>query len=205
MACGAGDAGSQLAKQQAEQQRNTDTSVARINTAFQGFNPAFYQGIANAYQNATLPQLGRQFQQTQNQVGFKLANQGLGNSSQAQDLYNKLNLANNQGLQQVAGNAQQQSQQMQQQIGQQKAQLIGQAQTANNPTAINQQALSAASGFTAPSSFQPLGNMFGNFAQLYLGNQLANTYNPYTQALGYNQNPLGFSTGGSSFLPSTSY
>lgn len=206
MSCGSSNAGDQLANQQRQQQKLTDESVGKINQAFQGFNPNFYNGVAQTYQNWALPQVGQQFQQNQNQLQYKLANQGLGNSSQSQFLNNQLSQAKTQAQQQVAQQGLQQEQQLQQQVGQQKNQLIGQAQTATSPNAIGQQAISAAAGFGAPSSFQPLGNMFSQFGQYYLANQLANTYNPATQqlnGLGFS-NPFQYSTSGN-FLPSTSF
>jgi hypothetical protein len=204
MGCGgSSNAGDQLAAQQAQQQAWTNQSVNNINQAFAGFTPDFYNKIGQAYQGYALPQLQQQYQQTQNQLGFRLANQGLGKSSQAQGLYNQLGQQNTQNTQQIANQAMTQEQQLQQQVGQEQSQLIGQAQTANNPSAIGQSAISAASGYAAPSSFQPLGNMFSNFSQLYLGNQLANTYNPATQQLiGYGFNPMS-SNSSFNFLPST--
>jgi hypothetical protein len=50
-----------------------------------------------------------------------------------------------------------------------------------------------------------LGQMFSNYSNLYLGNQLQNTYNPATLALlgygGYGQQP--YSGGGSGTFPAT--
>jgi len=204
MACGASNAGDQMRQQQIQQQKLTDQSVGKINQAFSGFTPQFFQGIQNDYQNYALPQLQNQYQQTQNRLGFKLANQGLLGSSVGQDLYNKLGQAQTQSQQQIASQGLQQSQDMQRQVAQQKAQLIGQAQQATDPLSVGQQAIAIASGFSAPSSFQPIGQAFGNFADLYLANQLRNTYNPATaglMSLGYGGG-LGSSTG---FLPSTSF
>lgn len=195
MGCGGGssNAGDQLRAQQQQQQALTDQSVGKINQAFAGFTPSFYQGISNAYTNWAEPQLQQQYQQTQNQLGFKLANQGLGGkgTSQKQDMFNQLGQAQTQSQQQIAQQANQQSQNLQQQVAQEQAQLMGQAQTATDPSAVGQAATAAASGFSAPSSFQPLGQMFGNFSNLYLGNQSQNTYSPAILSL------LGLGYGGS--------
>jgi len=202
MGCGSSNAGRQMADQQAQQEALTNQSVANINKAFAGFTPDFYKGISTAYQNYQMPLLQQQYQQSANNLGFKLAGQGLQNSSQAQDLQNRLSQQNTQATQQIAQQGLSQAQQLQQQVGQEQSNLIGQAQTASNPNAIGQSAIAAASGFQAPSSFQPIGNLFANFSQQYLGNQLANTYNPATALLG----GYGFNSGGSSnFLPATSY
>lgn len=184
MGCGSNNnAADQLRQQQQQQQAWTNQSVANINKAFSGFTPQFYQGIGDAYMNWALPQLNNQYQQTANQLGAKLANQGISRSSGAQNAYNQLQNTNQLNQQQIAGTAQQQSNQLRQQIGQEQSNLYGQAQTATNPSAIGQQALMAAQNFSLPSAFQPLGNLFSNFANTYLASQLGNTYNPATQQL----------------------
>lgn len=187
MGCGGNSSGAdQLRAQQQQQQQWTNQAVGNINQAFSGFTPQFYQGIGNQYMNWALPQLTNQYQQTGQQLGAKLANQGISKSSGAQNAWNQLQNTNSLNQQQIASQAQQQSNQLRQQVGQEQANLIGQAQTATNPQAIGQQATEAALSFGAPSAFQPLGNMFGNFANLYLANNLANTYNPALLGL-YNQ------------------
>jgi len=207
MGCGSSNAGDQLAGQQAQQQQWTDQSVQNINNAFAGFTPQFYQGVGQAYQNYQMPLLQQQYQSNKDQTGFKLADQGLQNSSQAQNMYNQLNQANSQGQQQIAQGALGQQQTLQQQVSNEQANLIGQAQTATNPSAIGQQAISNAASFAAPSSFQPLGQMFNNYATQYLGNQQNNAYNPATLALlsqygGYGGYGGG---GGGGYIPKAMY
>jgi hypothetical protein len=183
MGCGSSSAGNQLAQQQAQQQQFTNQAVGNINQAFSGFTPQFYNQQANNYMQWALPQVNNQFQQTSQQLGAKLANQGITNSSGAQNSWNQLNNTNQLAQQGVASTAQNQANQLRQQVAGEQANLIGQAQTANNPAAIGQQATAAAASYGAPSAFQPLGNLFGNFANLYLANNLANTYNPGLAAL----------------------
>jgi hypothetical protein len=206
MSCGSSNAGSQIAAQQAQQQQLTNQAVGNINQAFSGFTPQWFNQASNAYSNWAVPQLQQQFQQNQNGLNFQLANQGLLGSSQQQTGQNALQTNQNQAQQQIGQQALAQQQGLQQQVAQQKSNLIGQAQTATNPTATGQQALTAASQFAIPSSFQPLGNLFSNFATQYLGNQQANTYNPYTTSL-LSQNLYGLGGSGSNggFLPSTQY
>ena len=200
MGCGASNAGDQAATAQAQQEANTNAAVSQINTAFTGFNPAFYAKAGQAYTNYALPQLQQQYQTNANNLGFKLADQGLGKSSQGQQMNNALTQANTQNTQQLAQNALGQEQTLQQQVGTEQSNLIGQAQTASDPSAIGQQAMVNASSLSAPSTFQPIGNMFSNFSTQYLANQNASTYNPYTNLL------LASSAGnGSNYLPSSMY
>ena len=184
MGCGSNNnAATQLRGQQQQQQAYTNSAVNQINQAFSGYTPQFYNNYGQNYMNWALPQLGQQYQQTSQQLGGKLANQGLTNSSAAQNQWNQLQNTNSLNQQGIASTAQQMQNQLQQQVGQEQAGLIGQAQQSTNPMQVAQGATAAAAGFGTPSAFQPLGNLFGNFAQLYLGNQLQNTYGPSTQQL----------------------
>jgi hypothetical protein len=190
-----------LAQQQAQQEANTNQAVSGINKAFSGFTPQFFNNVNQSYQGYALPQLQQQYQQTQNQLGFKLADQGIyGKNSVSQGLNNQLQQANTTNTQNIAQQGLANAQQLQQQVGQEQSNLIGQAQTATNPQALSQQAISTAAEFGAPSSFQPIGSLFNNFAQQYLGQQNAGTYNPATSYLYNNPYSLGGSQG---FLPST--
>jgi hypothetical protein len=184
MGCGSNNsAANQLRQQQQAQQQYTNQAVGQINQAFAGYTPQFFQGVGQNYMNWALPQLNNQYQQTANQLGAKLANQGVTNSSGAMNAYNQLQQTNQLNQQGIASSAQQQANQLQQQVGNEQAGLVAQALQSTNPQQVAQQALGAASQFSAPSSFQPLGNLFGTFGQLYLANNLANTYNPATQNL----------------------
>jgi hypothetical protein len=179
-------------KQQSAQDAAIKGATQQINSAFSGFNPQFYQGVANAYQNYAMPQVQQQYQDTSNRLGFKLANQGLGSSSQARFLGGQLQDTMSNAQTQIGQQAVQQQNQLQQQIGQEKSQLIGQAQVANDPGAIAAQSLGVAQGFQTPSSFAPIGQLFNNFATQYLGNQNQQTYggNQFNQlALGSLLNP----------------
>lgn len=200
--CTPSNSTSALNQQQKLQEKNTNASVNSINSAFSGFTPQFFQGVNQSYQNYAIPQLAQQRQQTQDQLGFKLANQGLtGDNSVAQGLYNKLGQANTNATQQIGQQGLAQAQGLQQQVAQEKSNLIGQAQTATNPQSFSQQAIAQAGAFGAPSQFAPVGQLFGQFANQYLANQNANTFNPATAYLNnqYNNNNAGFS----GFLPST--
>lgn len=200
MGCGGSNAGDSLRNQQQQQQKLTEQSVGQINNAFAGFGPQFYQGVQDAYSKYQLPQLQQQYQGMRDQLGYKMANQGLTNSSAAGRGQQALNTSMNQGQQQVANQAVGQANQLRQQVGQEQSNLIGQAQNATSPSSIGQQATAMAAGFGAPSTFQPIGNMFGNFANLWLGGQQANTFNPFTQSLLMNQQNPGFGFSGA--LPS---
>jgi len=191
---GSSDAASQARQQQQLQQAQIQQATNRINNAFAGFTPQFYQQRAQAYENYAEPQLMQQYQEVSKQLLGKLANQGLLNGSAA--LQQKGALQNDLGLQQqgIANTGIQQAQQLQQQVAGEQAGLIGQANAAANPLTVAQEAIGTAANYAAPSAFQPLGQLFQNFANTYLGSQLASTYNPNLYGF-----YLGSGTGGQGF------
>src|ERR1041385_4495980 len=80
---GTPDYAGQAAKAEKQRQQAIDTGLGRINNVFGQFDPQFYQQRAQAYTNFAMPQLGQQYRQTRNQIGFNLANRNLTGSSTA--------------------------------------------------------------------------------------------------------------------------
>jgi len=180
MGCGSSNAGNLMRQQQQQQQALTEQSVNQINQAFGGFNPQFYKGISNAYLAYALPQLWNQYSGMRNQLGYNLANQGILNSTAAQQGQQQLGQAMASGQANIGSQAVQQAQNLQQQVAQQKANLMAQAQSATSPSSIGQQATAMAGSLSGPSYFAPIGNMFSGLGQLFAAQQAANTYNPWT-------------------------
>lgn len=209
MGCGSSSNPANAIQQQQQQQQNqTNQAVSSINSAFSGFNPSFYQGVQTSYNNWALPQLQNQYQQANSQLGYKLAGQGLLNSSAATQAQNALSGAMTANQNQIGNQAVQQANSLKQTVGQEQSQLIGQAQTATNPSSLAQSAIATAANTTAPSTFAPLGSMFSNFGNQYLASQTNNTYNSLlSQYLNGFSNPAIFGTNSSSVsqLPTNQY
>lgn len=179
MACGSSSAGEAAAAQMEKQQKWTDQATQGINQAFSGFTPQFYKGIGQAYQNFAMPQLQQQYSNIANNLGFKMANQGLLNSSVNQNAQNQLAHTMSQAQTQLGNQAVGQENQLRSQVNQQQSNLLGQAASTNAPGNLINSALSQAQTAQAPSTFQPIGQMFNTFAQDYLGAQNANMYNQF--------------------------
>jgi hypothetical protein len=179
---GTGNAADAARKQQQQQQATIEAATGQINNAFAGFTPQFYQDRTAAYEKFANPQLTQQYQNVNQNLSGKLANQGLLNSSAGLNEQGALQQTRAQQQQGIANQGIAQSQQLQQQVAQEKNQLIAQANAASNPLSVAQGALGTAASFAAPNAFAPLGNMFQTFANTYLGNQLSNTYNPNLSA-----------------------
>jgi hypothetical protein len=194
-----------IASAQAQAQSNlTNQSDQLITQAFSGFNPQYYQGIQNSYMNYALPQLQQQYQTANNQLGYKLAGQGITNGSAAQQAQNALGQSMNQNETQLGNQAVQAGQTQQQAVQGQENNLFSQAQTASDPGALAQQAIGEAGSISTPSVFAPLGQLFTTFGTDWLGNQLNSNYNTFAnQYLNTISNPAiygGGSNGATSYL-----
>lgn len=181
MGCGAKNPAGDIRAQQKRQQRATEQAVAGIDKAFSGFNEPFYNKVTNSYLQFALPELQRQYQRAQGNMTFNLAGQGLGQSSAAQRAAADLSGAQSRAQTQVGQSAVDEANRLRQQIGQERAGLISQAQGAQYPGALTQQALATAATTQAPSTFAPLGQMFSGLGNVWLANRQANMYNQFAQ------------------------
>ncbi len=185
------------AAQEAQRQAQINQGMQSIDQQFAGFTPSFYQQAATNYTNAVTPGMLADYQNTKNNLTYSLARAGILNSGAAvqrnQSLQNQLAQNNSQ----IANNAQQQSNQLQANVNTQKGQLVEQLQSSADPQSIAEQATAAASQLRAPSAIQPLGNLFADWSNQYLNNNLANTYGAPGQMSLFNQlGNLGYGTVG---------
>jgi hypothetical protein len=170
-----------LTAQQQQTQAALTQGGQNIENAFSSYTPAYYAGVQKNYENAALPQLFKQYRATGANVNYNMANRGLTNSSAAQQLGSSLQGELASQEQGVVNAGQQQAQQVQQQVASEKGQLYNQLDVTQNPTLVGQSALNTAAQTGAPSVFQPLGNLFSNWSNIYLANSFANnatTANP---------------------------
>ena len=198
---GSDDAAIQARQQQIQQEGKLKTGTAAINKAYAGFDDAFYKQRALDYNKYAAPEFARQYQQNRNQMIYGLADRGSLVSGAAQEQANALARARNQEQQNIADTGVAQANALRQSIEQQRASLVSQLAATGDPAQTTQQALSTAASFSAPSTFQPLGQLFGNFANTYLARQYANTYAP---VMSYYQN-YGMPSGTGGYAPPPSF
>lgn len=201
---GASDGGA--AQAEAQRQAAITQGTNEINQNFSQFTPQFYAQAGQDYTNFAEPQLISQYQNTRNNLTGALGRAGILNSSAAAQ--ENTSLGKQMGLAQseVANNAQQQVNSLQGQVATQKGNLINELESSGDPTAANEEAIGAVSQLREPTALQPLGNMFSDWAEQYLGSQTqavnGNNLNPISalsQLFG-NQNPGGPQpAGGSSY------
>lgn len=166
-----GGSDNQAKTQQAQYYNNkraVTSATKDIEGTFSGFNPKFYDEQYRNLVAAAEPQEQQQFKRTSDQLGFKLASQGLEKSSQATKLGESLRAQEDIAQQGIANQAHGQVNQLRQGVNQTESNLIGQASIANNPGEVAQGALQTASGFQSPLSLQPVGDLFQNWANVYL-------------------------------------
>ena len=168
---------------QVGQQKAVEAATGRINAAFAGFNPNFYAKQYKTLLDSQLPAEQQQFAQTKDQLGFKLANQGLGKSSQAKKLGESLAAQEDVAKQTIANAAQGGVNSLRQNIEQSRSNLIGEASVANQPGIVAGQALNTAAGFSGPSVMAPLGQLFAGWANTYLQGSNNNSVNNTISAL----------------------
>ena len=186
------DAGKEARRLEEERQGRIKEGLGSINKTFEPFNDKFYGQRQQDYTNFAMPQLYQQLGQANRQGFYGLANRGLQKSSAA-DLFGS-NLARETNVQKqgIVDTGIAQSQQLRRDVEGQRSNLFAQLQASADPTTASQQALSSAGQFSLPSAFQPIGNLFQNFAQMYANNQTAKAYQPqqYQSGYGLNNSPL---------------
>lgn len=160
------------------------------NETFQGFQPEFFEQKYRDYLNYAMPQLGRQTNDATKSITYGLADRGIVNSSAGNKARGDLQYSTGQAQQQIADTGILQKQQLQKDIEAAKQQAIAQLYTTADPARATQGALAAASQFRGPSTFAPIGNMFGNLLNQYYTNQLLSSYQPrnFVSTPGYDQN-----------------
>lgn len=181
MYSGAGDGGA--AAQQNLTQQNMDSGMATINDQFSKFGPDFYSKAATDYTAYATPQMMGQYQNTKNNLTYALARNGLLNSGAAVSKNAALQKQLGVNESNIANTAQDQSNQLQQNVATQRNQLTSQVEAGAAPGQIASSASAATAGLRAPTALPPVGNMFSDWANSYIANMQANTYNPNTANL----------------------
>lgn len=166
---GSSNSASRLAEQQRYEREVALTKGKKnIDKAFGVFTPEFYAQRKQDYLDFARPQLARQYGQSQNQLGFSLANRGLQRSSQARGATRDLNITMGDKQRQIVDQAQQQANSLQSGVEQQRNNLYGTLAATLDPSMAQTAALGAAQAYTAPSAFVPIGNLFADWSQNYL-------------------------------------
>lgn len=206
--CFGGDDGSaQLAQQQRQQeqqrQANITTGMGKIDSAFSGFTPDYYNGITQSFLGYYKPQIDDQYKEAQRQTTFNLARGGNLDSSEAGREMGLLQRDYDNAYQGVQSQAIGASKDAQANVQQQKMNLQNQLEAGASQSTVADNAGEQAMALTKPPAYSPLANMFQAYGS-QLGNaSLAsqagyyglNSFGPMGSAM---QNTLGLGGGGKS-------
>lgn len=186
------DPGAEARALEEQRQSRIKTGMQNIDQTFGRFNNKFYDQRQQDYTNFAMPQLYQQLAQANKQGFYGLANRGLQKSSAADLFGSNLRQETNVQKQGLVDTGIMQAQQLRRDVEGQRSNVTSQLLASADPTTASQQALSAAGSYSLPSAFQPIGNLFQNFAQMYANNQYAKAYQPqqYQSSYGLNNSPL---------------
>ena len=168
------------AQAEAKTQAQLAQGTAAVNSQFSQFGNDFYNQAAKDYTNYATPQVDQQFRNTNNDLTYSLERNGLLNSGAAVQRRASLKQALNTNLGDIANTAQDQENTLRTNVANQKSSLLSQVEAGAAPSEVAQQAQAATANLRAPTALPPVGNMFSDWANTYLANMSANTYNPNT-------------------------
>ncbi|CAB4135530.1 hypothetical protein UFOVP291_35 [uncultured Caudovirales phage] len=189
---GGGDGGAAQARaDEAARQARIKEGSANIDKNFGGFNEAFYNQRAKAYTDYANPQLADQYAQTQRNLTYNLARQGLTASSEAARNAGELQRQYNDNRAQIAAQGLDAANQARGQVEQNRSELLAQLNATSDPAAAAASAVNRAGILSQQSSFSPLGQLFANTTGLLGNAAMAGYYDrnapgltPYKQIFG---------------------
>ncbi len=159
--------------------------MSAIDSAFKGYDSKFFGQRAQDYTNYALPQAQRQYDTTRKNLAYSLARSGISNSSAAIERNQALTDTRNQNISNIANEGQNQANELRSNVATQKSNLVNQLVSSANPSLAREGAASATAGLNAPSAFAPIGQIFSDFSDMYLNNQVAKTYSNANQNIGF--------------------
>ena len=136
-----------------------------------GFDDAFYKKASQGYEDFALPQLATQFNQTNQQLQSRIANQGIAGGSAALKMNSALNRETGLQKQNIANVGLGIENDLRTKVGNEKNNVINQLLASGNPALAQQSALSSIRGLSGPSPLPSVGNLFSNFVSAYMNSQ----------------------------------
>lgn len=154
----------QAAAAQAQQTANIAASRSAIDTAFGGYDDAYYKNIGDTVQNYYQPQLNSQFEDAQKNLTYKFANQGNTGSSAYTDAQSKLNALDALQTSNVANQAADAETAAKENVGTAKNQLYAEADTGADPASVNTDLNNSDSQLKAYApTLTPMGQVFSDY------------------------------------------
>lgn len=167
-----------MRSQEQQRQQNVTRGTGKINAAFSGFGPDFYNQRESDYKDFYMPQVDQQAKDAGDQLTYSLARGGNLDSSTGNQQAAKLTQKINDARGSVAEGAFGAGQAAQQDIEGNRSDLIKMLEGGSNIANVANTASARAQALTRPPPYSPLTDLFANFT-----GQLAN--NVQLQSMGY--------------------
>jgi hypothetical protein len=177
----AGDGGA--AAQEKARQAALDRGMGQIGDIYSKYDDNFYNQRSKDYLAFATPQVMDQYRSTKNNLAYALARNGILNSGAAVADNTNLNKTLTRNVGTLANQAQDQANQLRQQVQNSRNTVTQQLIASSDPATVANSARAETAGLAAPPAYQPIGNMFSDFANTYLANVNARAYNPQAQSI----------------------
>lgn len=160
-----------------------------------GFGEDFFNERANAYRDYALPQVDDQFKRTYDSLIANLSRSGNLRSSAGARNLGLLQRELGTAKQRVADQGLTLSNELRGEVERNRSEVVNQLQSTGDSQVAANSALARASLMRQPTSYEPLGDMFGNVTNAMALNQIARAYDPSVKSIVPNLKLFG---GGSS-------
>lgn len=145
---------------EAKRQADIAAGNTAIDSAFSQYNPSYYKGFADSYQNNYNPQIDKQYGNAVGQLTSSLAGRGMLDSSVGAAKFGVAKGEYNDARTKVAHDAQVAAGDLQGKVAARKTDLYSLNQAAADPQGAAANAVGAATALTAPPAYSELGNLF---------------------------------------------
>lgn len=174
MGGGGGDGGAR--KMEIERQARMKQGIDRVNSTFDQFGDDFYDERQRAYVDYATPYLNEQYQQQAKASAADLVRKGLRLSSAAVDRGSSLKREMARKQAEIADQGMGAANDLRAEVEQTRSNLINQAISGADPSSVSSAALAQAGAMQKPSSFGQIGTFFDDWSRIYMGNQVARSY-----------------------------
>ena len=154
----------QTADNEALRKSTVEGNRGAVDTAFGGFDDPYFNSIAQTYSDYYMPQLDTQYEDAAKQLKFKLARQGISNSTTAGDEQAKMQGVYDIQKGAIANNAKDSARQARESVAAAKNQLLNYADSAADKGAVDSRLASETGRLrTQAPELSPMGQVFSNY------------------------------------------
>jgi hypothetical protein len=175
------DTGAELRAQEEERRGRINAGTQQVNQTFERFGPEYFRGIGESFRGFYRPQLEDQYGEAKRQTTFRYA--GNPNSSAANRGNANLTTDYNRNLQSLESNAFDAEARAKGEVEQRRASLLNLLEAGSGIENVASQANAIAQQQIGRPTFEPLGDLFGKYA---------NTLGNYSRAQGQGYAPVPF-------------